>query len=430
TAIYRDSLKKGISAYDISVYFSEHDIDSKQISDVELLFERIKNVYTTLDKWTSSSPTEDNLSDVPVPVIPKPITVVSSNTSAPRTPLTPYYNARQQYNTMQMLKPTINDKSHFSSKLSKQRLQQLKSFSEEPIGSILLLLVAVYSTLSLDEFARLGPHIWNKLLNDREHRPFASASFLFIQCSEKSPDTIKELIMKDLYSTNVLIRAITIRKISSLFGHRNQLLTQPYVSEPGRKRPFRAQAPAIPFVPAELGSQEMMYEPYRIPKMTTQDTLTADVRKIIQELSWEEDDNIDDHIKRIKTPISALPTFYLDEEEFKAEEEMSFQMAHEKAMSIRISGNPLQKNNMQLTNASKRRAISIPILSSFSLRLVDLLDDAHGGVCNLTKELITYFLRDDPHLFLRIFFSDLGTSNFDTQKELISRIRFLISMQH
>ncbi|CAJ0766766.1 2264_t:CDS:1, partial [Entrophospora sp. SA101] len=111
----------------------------------------------------------------------------------------------------------------------------------------------------------------------------------------------------------------------------------------------------------------------------------------------------------------------------KKKEETNILHSHEK-IKRNIRGNH-PNNNMQ-SNANKRRTASILILSSFSLRLVDLLDDLHGGVFNLTKEIIIYFLRDDPLLFLRIFFSELGTINFEAQKELLTKIHFLISMQH
>lgn len=227
---------------------------------------------------------------------------------------------------------------------------------------------------------------------------------------------------------------MTIRKISSIFGHRNQLSSQVYVSDSSRRRPFRAQAPPVPFVPTELGNQLMMsYESPRNFKATTNDILSADVRKKIQEFGWEDDEQGDQELfKRIETPISLLPTFYLDEEEFKiAEESAVLQAVQDKIRrNVRGANNNAASNNKSQPSSSKRRGISIPTLCSFSMPLVDLLDDAHGGVYNLTKELIMYFLRDDPSLFLRKFFSGLGTANVESQRELITQICFLISMQH
>ena len=197
------------------------------------------------------------------------------------------------------------------------------------------------------------------------------------------------------------------------------------MSDPSHKRPFKVQASAIPFVPTDLGTNEvMMYESSK--ESRNKNSLYNGVHQRIQELGWEDDDETElNHSMRIVTPVSLLPTFHLDEEEFK-KREGNLQITHDNIRSIR--GDAATSNKQGNTN--KRRNISVHILSSCSLRLVDLLDDNHCGVYNLTKEIIMYFLRDDPLLFLRIFFSDLGTLNFETQKKLLTRIHFLISMQH
>ncbi|CAI2174454.1 19165_t:CDS:10 [Funneliformis geosporum] len=412
TVIYRDSMLPGLNQSNQNNPFvtqSELEMDNNYLNEVEFIFERIRDEY----------------SDVPVPIIPKSAHIPPPSS---HTPINPYSDMRRSSAVVPATDPAINALPRISSKLAKQHLHRFNTFIEDPAVSVLSLLVAVYNTISVEEFTKLAPHIWNKFLNDREHKPFASASFLFILCGEKSPETVKDLIMNDLYSTNALVRAMTLRKLSSLFGHRNQLLSQPYVSDSIRKRPFRTQAPAIPFVPTELGTQGIMM--YDSPKeLKHKGSLSYVVNKKIEELGWDDEEEVDlDRSKRILTPISLLPTFHLDEEEFKKKEE---------AEALQVTRDKIRRNvrgdaatsNIQV-NANKRRNVSIPILSSFSLRLLDLLDDMHGGVYNLTKEIIMYFLRDDPLLFLRMFFSDLGTLDFETQKKLLTRIHFLISMQH
>jgi len=125
-----------------------------------------------------------------VPIIPR--TVIPSTPHTPKTPVTPY-------NDLPPSGLVINALPRVSSKSPKQHLHRFNTFTEDFAASVLSLLVAVYSTLTVEEFTRLAPHIWNKFLNDREHKPFASASFIFILCGEKSPETVKDLIMKDLY---------------------------------------------------------------------------------------------------------------------------------------------------------------------------------------------------------------------------------------
>ncbi|CAJ0834999.1 1470_t:CDS:2, partial [Entrophospora sp. SA101] len=428
-AIYRDSIIQLNKLNNPFKLFSEPEVDNNQLNEVEWIFQRIRVVYANLEDYNSNDSNQGDQMDVPVPFIPIPLSTTTPHTpTTPKTPLT-QYSELKRHSTIIVSNTTINHPLRSSSKLPTHRLHRFNNFNEDPAGSVLSLLVAVFSTLTSEEYVKIAPRLWDRFLNDREHQPFASASFLFIQCGEKAYKIVKNLIMKDLYSTNALTRAITIRKISSLFGHRSQLLSQPYVSDSNRRRPFRSQAPAIPFVPTELGTSEMMmYEYYRGLSNKNDNKLSTDVKKRIQELGWEEEEGEGlENLKRITTPISLIPTFYLDEEEMKNKEESNILHSHEK-IKRNIRGNH-PNNNMQ-SNANKRRTASILILSSFSLRLVDLLDDLHGGVFNLTKEIIIYFLRDDPLLFLRIFFSELGTINFEAQKELLTKIHFLISMQH
>ncbi|CAG8564091.1 484_t:CDS:10 [Funneliformis caledonium] len=428
TIIYRDSMLSDLNQSNQNNPFvtqSELEMDKNYLNEVEFIFERIRVVYATIDGWNSSDHDRDEFLDVPVPIIPKSVPIAPTT---PHTHINPYSDMRRSSAVVPLTDPAINALPRISSKLLKQHLHRFNTFIEDPAVSVLSLLVAVYHTITVEEFTKLAPHIWNKFLNDREHKPFASASFLFILCGEKSPETVKELIMNDLYSTNALVRAMTLRKISSLFGHRNQLLSQPYVSDSNRKRPFRTQAPAIPFVPTDLGTPGIMM--YDSPKeLKHKGSLSYVVNKKIEELGWDDDDEVDlERSKRTLTPISLLPTFHLDEEEFKKKEESEALQITRDKIRRNVRGDA-STSHIQ-GNANRRRNVSVPILSSFSLRLLDLLDDMHGGVYNLTKEIIMYFLRDDPLLFLRMFFSDLGTFNFETQKKLLTSIHFLISMQH
>ncbi|CAG8440635.1 13586_t:CDS:10 [Ambispora gerdemannii] len=431
TVIYRDSMLGGTNQQPNNPFatLAELRIDEDQLDEVEMIFHRIRVVYATLDDWTSVDGDKDEMLDVPVPVIPKTIPVSPTSHNTLGTSLTPYHEMKRRSTVVTAPAFPWTHQSWISAKTSKQRLHRFTSFTEDIAEAILSLLVAASTTLAADDYARLGPHIWNRFLNDREHKAFNSASFLFIQCGENAPTIVKDIVSRDLYSTNALIRAMTLRKISSLFGHRQQILLHPYISNSTRRRLFRSQPPAIPFVPTDLGSSDMMmYDSTRGPKMKNIASLTADVRRRIQELGWEEQDEIEqERIKRTTTPLSLLPTFFLDDNDLRhGEENASYQKSQEKIGTLRANKTLLFIN----PTFNKRRATNISILSKISLHIVDLLDDSHGGVYNLAKETILYFLRDDPTLFLRIYLSDLGKSEFQVQRELLTRLRILISMQH
>lgn len=133
-----------------------------------------------------------------MPAIPR-VPVTPSTPNTPKTPITPYNDLRRSSTVVPSSGPAVNTPRRISSKLPKQRLHRFNTFSDDPAFSFLSLLVAVFNTIAEEEFTRLAPHLWNRFLNDKKHKPFASASFLFILCGEKSPETVKDFIMKDLY---------------------------------------------------------------------------------------------------------------------------------------------------------------------------------------------------------------------------------------
>lgn len=80
----------------------------------------------------------------------------------------------------------------------KGRLLRLTEINQDPYGSVLSLLVAVYTTLTAQEFTKLAPHLWNRFVDDRQ-KAFSPGAFLFIQCGERVPKVTTELITQDLY---------------------------------------------------------------------------------------------------------------------------------------------------------------------------------------------------------------------------------------
>lgn len=223
--------------------------------------------------------------------------------------------------------------------------------------------------------------------------------------------------------------------------------------------------PQIPFIPTDIGSSDtILYNSARTSEGKSGNALPADVRKQIQDLGWEEHDEQEhERWKRAVTPLSLLPTFYLEDVERQEDNEngggtevrvvgMSRNSYGEYENNggnkinyaegkIKVNRNrPLvdrdnkghskNPNNAIQPTFNKKRAVTLPLLSLFSLSLVDLLDDTHGGVYALSKEVLLYFLRDDPSLFLRLYFSELGLSSFSSQKALLTKLRNLLSMQH
>ncbi|RUS25477.1 hypothetical protein BC938DRAFT_472116 [Jimgerdemannia flammicorona] len=216
----------------------------------------------------------------------------------------------------------------------------------------------------------------------------------------------------------------SLQKLASLFGHRFNILTQDYIPDNSitGRRLFRTGAVVIPFVATDLGTNKFtLDEPRWMAKLKNAGAFPIEMKKQIQELGWNEDDQVEEHdqLRRELTPLSLLPTFYLGEEDENAAEDQNAG-THSSAMAAAISA----------LNARKRTA-TVPSLSLASLGMIDLLNDVHGGVFNTVRELVSYILRDDPALFLRVFLGDIGKAEFELerQKELLTRLRYLVAMQ-
>jgi hypothetical protein len=237
-----------------------------------------------------------------------------------------------------------------------------------------------------------------------------------------------------LFSENPMKRLSGLRILSSLFGYRFNILTQDYIPVTSRRLPFRSGAGAIstPFVLTDLGNNKFtLDEPRWMSKLKHSGNFPVEIKRQIQELGWDENEQTEEHeaFLRELTPLTILPLFYLDEEDGAANEAAE----NKAAANQQLMGNTrtLQKATKTTTKnpLSKRRAATVPALSVASLSMVDLLDDVDGGIFSGTRELIDYFLRDDPSVFLRVFLGDLSKATFSRQKEILTRLRMLVNMQ-
>ncbi|KAJ2959492.1 hypothetical protein NQZ79_g5101 [Umbelopsis isabellina] len=337
-------------------------------------------------------------------------------------------------NTKSSETSTANKKlTHAAGQLAKKRLSQVADLNQDPYGSVLSLLVAVFATIGENELARMAQPLWTRYMDDKKHQAFPAAAFLLMQCGEKAPESIVSLTTNDLYSKNPMTRLSGLRILSSLFGYRFNILTQNYIPVTSRRLPFRSGAGAVatPFVLTDLGNSKFtLDEPRWMSKFKHSSNFPVEIKRQIQELGWDENEQSEEHDNFVRelTPLAILPLFYLDEEEEAANE-----AAESKAVSNQVMNNP--KNTIKGNKGagksplSKRRAATVPALSVASLSMVDLLDDSNGGIFNNTRELIDYFLRDDPSMFLRVFLGDLSKAKIGRQKEMLTRLRILVNMQ-
>ncbi|KAI8070196.1 hypothetical protein BDF21DRAFT_454313 [Thamnidium elegans] len=410
------------------------------LTDISIMFERLNAVYLNVVESLEYETNDTNdyggsiLKPGPLPQQPAlNETSYSRHVQVPRHKrhqliYQMYPISRSAALSLDLDPPTVNENGTNiieapASKLAKYRFENMEKINQDAFGSVFSLLAAVFTTLSSNEFNKLVRPLWERHMDDRMSPSFIPAVFLLMECGEKIPKIMIEVCTHDFYSGDPLRRLAVIQKHSSLSAFRFNVLEQEYIPISSRRRPFRGDGGAFstPFVPTDLGSNQFtLDEPNWMSKLKNTSNFPIELKRQIQELGWDEDDNGDEHeaLKKVLTPLTLLPSLFLDEEEERNDDEVP--NVHQNGKATQISKIIIRR----------KRATTIPSVTISFLSMVDLLNDDYGGASNALRELLEYFLRDDPSLFLRAFISDLGKFKLDRHRDMLTRLRYLVSMQY
>ncbi|KAI8384554.1 uncharacterized protein BYT42DRAFT_492529 [Radiomyces spectabilis] len=286
--------------------------------------------------------------------------------------------------------------------LAKTRVENIKSMNQDAFGSVLSLLVAVFTTLVPQEYSRLARPLWDCFIDNPNTLAAVPAAFLLMQCGEKIPKTVTDITTHDLYC---------------------------YIPVSSRKRPFRGDSGAFstPFVPTDLGSDQMtMDEPRWMAKLKNTNNFPIELKRQIQELGWGDDDQGEEHeaLKKVLIPLGVLPSLFMTEDEDEIEDGVN------EGPRANGDGRPEGKRiDVTKIITRKKRAAAVHSLTIAFVSMVDLLNDNYGGNFNALHELLEYVMRDDAALFLRVFLNDLGKHKPDHHRDILTRVRYLIGMQ-
>ncbi|KAF7725974.1 hypothetical protein EC973_009120 [Apophysomyces ossiformis] len=324
------------------------------------------------------------------------------------------------------IKEEKTDLGNLASILPNRRLIDMGKINQDPFGAVFSLLVAVYTAMTTQEFARLVRPLWERFIDERFPEAFVPAAFLLMQCGEKVPKLTIEITSQDCYSDNLLCRFSAVRKYAALTAFRFNVLTQEYIPVSSRRRPFRGDGGAFstPFVPTDLGSNQFtMDEPRWMAKLKNASNFPIELKRQIQELGWDDDDQGEEHeaMKKVLTPLALLPSLFLEDEE---DERMN-----DAENSNR--GNDQGKKQVSISKviARRKRASTIQSFTVAMSSLVDMLRDEDPSTRSAVRELLEHFIRDDPTTFLRAFLGDLGRQKLDRHRELLTKISYLVHMQ-
>ncbi|KAK7685921.1 hypothetical protein QCA50_010730 [Cerrena zonata] len=324
------------------------------------------------------------------------------------------------------------------------RLQTLKSMLEAPRAVALELLVAITGMLGPPEYTRLTPVLWNCCF-DEDARVLAPACFIIMQAAERCPVEFTEVVNVGLESSDSIVRAETLEKISLLASWRFQLLSQEVILDRSFRRPFKLTRPPILFVATDMGTSNWVYEEDTQEwKDSHGNVLPLELRKRLSEIGWDEDNRqVDPKMQWIRTPMALLPSHQLEDLDRGAGEDFSFpeppSPSHSpspspQASPIKTSSSEPSLSRQDSTSSMrsvgvKRRPVFVSTLLSLLPQLAKMVSDRDFIVSSAALDIILDLMRDDPGLVARGIFAMLS-GNETTMITAISTLRAFLHVRH
>jgi hypothetical protein len=186
----------------------------------------------------------------------------------------------------------------------------------------------------------------------------------------------------------------------TLYAWRSQLLSQTYIYDRGRRRPFKLARQPITFVAIDVGSGSYVHEQTEEDRKNLPGgTLPFELRKRLEEVGWEQDDlPTDRRLEKVRAPISLFPVSQLDHINTVREPVTTSPSPSAE------TGRPLLRRKSSASGhhpGAKRRPVFVPALvSSFSFMAL-LAADLDPVVASDAREAVLLMLRDDPVMLCR-----------------------------
>ncbi|GJJ14897.1 hypothetical protein Clacol_009167 [Clathrus columnatus] len=298
------------------------------------------------------------------------------------------------------------------------RIQAITSLPNTS-AAVLHLLVAVYALIKPIDYQTLCPVLWSQFMDETDVQTIEPASFLLTIALERSGEAVAEFIRKELTSPDVAVKRLAIRRVMILFGWRSQLLSQTYICDESRRRPFMFAREPIAFVSVDAGSNVYIAESSDEENTTVAGiSLPSDLRKRLAEIGW--DDKVrskDSRLEKTRIPLSLFSLIQLME-----------QCNLSKVFSVKghVPGKPLLHRKSSTQNVGQRhRPVFVPALVAIFGSLSCLTTDPDACIAASAREAIHIMLRDDPLMICRPSMEELS-SNKVSIEAVISTFRYFL----
>ncbi|KAG8919843.1 hypothetical protein FRC01_001070 [Tulasnella sp. 417] len=287
-------------------------------------------------------------------------------------------------------------------------------------AATLPLLVTVCGLLGSEEYEKIARPLWNEYLVNKDKSIFGPAAFLIMQCAEKASSTLISLIQADLSSPHASVRANAVTLVSKLFGWRLQILSQTFIFDRSRRRPFRMTRRPISFVASDVGTAR--YVPPELPeqaRLQVGASLPPELRGRLLDLGWAEnrDEEEQEAQRWDRAPISLLPSTDLEllginQSKGSTESAGDAEGGRNKGLLRRKSSGAGHISGM------RKKGIFVPPLLSLVPLIATLLTDPDMTVSSISNDLIMTLMKDDPVLLVRGLMEDMSDAMQDHEQTL------------
>ncbi|KAG1862719.1 hypothetical protein DFJ58DRAFT_869677, partial [Suillus subalutaceus] len=293
-----------------------------------------------------------------------------------------------------------------------ERMLLLSSLGQSLTRQALNLLVMISACLTSEDYLLMGPSLWARCFDWAEPQ---TASFLTMQCAEKAPHSILELIRNDLRNEDSAVKITAIQRLDMLVNMRFQILSQPFLSDTNRRRPFKLARDPLPFVPTDIGSSLFVLE----QEDDSNEDMPKELRKRLAEVGWlDEKRPMDQKREWVRTPLSLLPSNLQDRNVGATERLQSSPISSPTSTPTKprsnsnVSDGHLSRRSSDPTSRGvKRRAVFVPALGTVFPQLVSLTLDSCIDVSCAARDSVVDLLRHDPALLIRPILDLLASDN-------------------
>ncbi|KAG1753523.1 uncharacterized protein EDB91DRAFT_1332988 [Suillus paluster] len=296
-----------------------------------------------------------------------------------------------------------------------ERMVLLLSLPQSLAPQALDLLVVISACLTSEDYSLMGPYLWARGFDRAEPRAVLSASFLVMQCAEKAPQSVLELIRNDLQNEDSPVKIAAIQRLDILLNMRFQILSQPFLLDKNRRRPFKLARDPLPFVSTDIGSSLF------VPDQEDDDRedMPKELRKRLAEVGWLDEKRPTDQKREwVRTPLSLLPSNLQDRNAGATERLQSSPVLSPISSPTKprsnsdVSDSHLSRRLSDPTNRGvKRRAVFVPALGILFPQLVSLTLDSCIDVSCAARDSIMDLLRHEPALLIRPILDLLSSNN-------------------